>query len=112
MTADGVQAFLTLSRLERPTVATLKDGSIEFETVWDTADDDLAAIRDSFLNRTGVEFTGMGGAMNVLGSQGLRATCMVTNFSRNESLGRIRRLVRDYLAHFFFAALAFPSISK
>jgi hypothetical protein len=33
-----------------------------------------------------VEFAVMGGAMNVPGSQGLRATCMVTNFSRNESL--------------------------
>jgi hypothetical protein len=70
----------------RATVATLKDGSIEFEMVWDTADDDFAAIRDTFLNRGAMEFAVMDGAMNMPGSQGLRATCMVTNFSRNESL--------------------------
>ena len=70
----------------RATVATLKDGSIEFEMVWDPAHDDFAASRDTFLNRYGVEFAVMDGAMNVPGSQGLRATCMVTNFSRNESL--------------------------
>src|SRR5579885_1704197 len=70
----------------RATVATLKDGSIEFEMVWDTADDDFAAIRDTFLNRGAMEFAVMDGPMNVPGSQGLRATCMVTNFSRNESL--------------------------
>jgi len=56
------------------------------QRVWDTADADFAAIRDTFLNRYGVEFADMDGPVNVSGSQGLRATCMVTNFSRNESL--------------------------
>ena len=70
----------------RATVATLKDGSIEFEMVWDTADDDFAAIRDTFLNRAGVEFAVMDGDITLTGSQGLQATCIVTNFSRNESL--------------------------
>jgi hypothetical protein len=70
----------------RATVATLKDGSIEFEMVWDTADDDFAAIRDAFLNRTSIEFAVMDGDIASSGSQGLRATCMVTSFSRNEAL--------------------------
>jgi hypothetical protein len=70
----------------RATVATLKDGSIEFEMVWDTEDMDFAAIRDTFLNRAAMEFAVMDGGIAVAGSQGLRATCMVTNFSRNESL--------------------------
>src|SRR5262245_14248861 len=70
----------------RATVATLKDGSIEFEMVWDTADDDFATIRDAFLNRSSVEFAVMDGDIAAAGSQGLRATCMVTNFSRNEPL--------------------------
>jgi hypothetical protein len=70
----------------RATVATLKDGSIEFEMVWDTADDDFGAIRDTFLNRGSMEFAVMDGDITVSGSQGLRATCMVTNFSRNEPL--------------------------
>jgi hypothetical protein len=70
----------------RATVATLKDGSIEFEMVWDTADDDFAAIRDAFLNRAAIEFAVMDGDITVSGSQGLRATCVVTNFTRNEAL--------------------------
>jgi hypothetical protein len=70
----------------KATVATLKDGSIEFEMVWDTADDDFGAIRDTFLNRGAMEFAVMDGDITVAGSQGLRATCMVTNFSRNEAL--------------------------
>jgi hypothetical protein len=74
----------------RATVATLKDGSIEFEMVWDTADDDFGAIRDTFLNRASMEFAVMDGDITVTGSQGLRATCMVTNFSRNEALDRSR----------------------
>jgi hypothetical protein len=70
----------------RATVATLKDGSIEFDMVWDTADTDFAAIRDAFLNRTAIEFAVMDGNITVAGSQGLRATCMVTKFSRSEPL--------------------------
>jgi predicted secreted protein len=70
----------------RATVATLKDASVEFEMVWDTADDDFAAIRDAFLNRGALEFAVMDGDITLSGSQGLRATCMVTTFSRNEPL--------------------------
>jgi hypothetical protein len=70
----------------RATVATLKDGSVEFEMVWDTEDDDFSAIRDAFLNHTAVEFAVMDGDIIAAGSQGLRASCMVTNFSRNEAL--------------------------
>lgn len=70
----------------RATVATLKDGSIEFEMVWDSADDDFASIRDAFLNKTSIELAVMDGDVAVAGSQGLRATCMITNFSRNEAL--------------------------
>ncbi len=70
----------------RATVGTLKDGSVEFEMVWDTEDDDFGAIRDAFLNRAAVEFAVMDGPIAVAGSQGLRAICMITNFSRNEAL--------------------------
>ena len=34
----------------RATVGTLKDASLEFEMVWDTADSDFGAVRDAFLN--------------------------------------------------------------
>ena len=70
----------------RATVATLKDGSIEFEMVWDSDDDDFTAIRDAFLNKTSVEMAVMDGSMATSGSQGLRASFMVTSFSRNEPL--------------------------
>ena len=70
----------------RATVATLKDGSIEFMMVWDTEDDDFTALRDAFLNHTSIEFAVMDGDIETAGSQGLRAACAVTNFSRNEPL--------------------------
>ena len=70
----------------RATVATLKDGSIEFEMVWDSADDDFTAIRDAFLNKTALEMAVMDGDVLTAGSQGLRASFMITSFSRNEPL--------------------------
>jgi hypothetical protein len=70
----------------RATVATLKDASLEFEMVWDTEDDDFTAIRNAFLNNTPVEMAVLDGAHNVVGSQGLRASFMVTSFTRNEPL--------------------------
>ena len=70
----------------RATVATLKDGSIEFEMVWDSADDDFTSIRDAFLDKTSIELAVMDGAMTTPGSQGLRASFMITSFSRNEPL--------------------------
>ena len=70
----------------RATVATLKDGSIEFEMVWDSEDTDFTAIRDAFLNKTAVEMAVLDGDVVTTGSQGLRASFMVTSFSRNEPL--------------------------
>jgi hypothetical protein len=70
----------------RAILATLKDGSIEFEMVWDTADAGFTAIKDAFFNSTPIEFAALDGPVNVAGSQGLRATMAITNFSRNEPL--------------------------
>jgi hypothetical protein len=70
----------------RATVATLKDGSIEFEMVWDTTDANFTAIQQGFFNNTPVEFAIMDGAIATAGSQGLRATMSITNFSRSEAL--------------------------
>jgi hypothetical protein len=70
----------------RATVATLKDGSIEFEMVWDTADDDFTALRTAFLTNAPIEFAVLDGASNATGSQGLRASMAITNFSRSEPL--------------------------
>jgi hypothetical protein len=70
----------------RATVATLKDGSVEFEMIWDTEDEDFTAIRNAFLNNTALELAILDGLSSVAGSQGLRASFMITGFTRNEPL--------------------------
>ncbi len=70
----------------KATAATLKDASIEFEMVWDTSDAGFEAIKDAYFNNTAIELAVMDGAIAAAGSQGLRASCMVTNFSREEPL--------------------------
>jgi hypothetical protein len=73
----------------RATVGTLKDASIEFEMVWDTADDDFNAIRDSFLTGAKIDTAVLDGPATGAGSsgnQGLRADMEVMKFSRSEPL--------------------------
>lgn len=70
----------------RATVPTLKDASIEFEMVWDTADTNFEAIKDAFLTNATVEMLVLDGLVATVGSQGLRATCNVVSFTRNEQL--------------------------
>lgn len=70
----------------RATIAALKDGSIEFEMVWDTGDADFTAIQQAFFGNTDLEFAVMDGDVASSGSQGLRATMAITNFSRSEAL--------------------------
>lgn len=70
----------------RATVGTLKDASIEFEMVWDTADDDFTSLKDAFFNGTAIELAVMDGLITANGSQGLRAVCRIINFSRSEPL--------------------------
>jgi len=70
----------------RATVATLKEGSIEFEMVWDTADGGFSAIKNAYFNNTPIAFAVMDGPVDDAGSQGLQADFSITNFSRNEAL--------------------------
>ena len=70
----------------RATMATLKEGSIEFEMVWDTADDSFAAFQQAYFNNTSIEVAAMDGDVATSGSSGLHAEFSVTNFSRNEPL--------------------------
>ncbi|MGH9174993.1 MAG: phage tail tube protein [Vicinamibacterales bacterium] len=70
----------------RANIATLKDASLEFEMVWDSADDDFTAVRTAFLANGAVEFAVLDGDILTAGSQGLRATMSITNFSRSEAL--------------------------
>ncbi|MGE4157612.1 MAG: phage tail tube protein [Planctomycetota bacterium] len=70
----------------RATVGTLRDGSIEFEMVWDTADPGFTAIKDAYFNNAKIAFAVMDGDIGTPGSQGLQADFSITNFSRNEAL--------------------------
>jgi hypothetical protein len=66
--------------------ATLKDGSLEFEMMWDTEDEGFSAIQAAFFGNTGIELAVMDGDMETEGSEGLRATFSVTKFDRKEPL--------------------------
>ena len=70
----------------RATVGTLKDASIEFQMVWDTEDAGFDAIRQAFFDNTPIEFAVMDGLITDPDSEGLRATCAILNFTRNEAL--------------------------
>ena len=66
----------------RATVATLKEASVEFEMVWDTADAGFTAIKNAYLNNDLIGIQ----VLDTDGGQGLQADFMITSFSRNEPL--------------------------
>ena len=70
----------------RANASTLKEGSIEFEIVWKPGDASLTALRSAFLNNTPLELLALDGPVGTLGSEGLRATCDIVSFGRNEPL--------------------------
>ena len=70
----------------RATIGTLKEGAIEFEMVWDTADPSFNSIKDAYFNDTPLEMAVMDGDIAASGSEGLRAAFSVTSFTRNEPL--------------------------
>lgn len=65
----------------------LIDASIDFSTVWDTSDTPFTAMRTAFFAKTAIEFLVLDGSSATSGNQGLRATCMIKTFTRNETLG-------------------------
>ncbi len=75
----------------RATAPTLKDGSIEFEMVWDTEDAGFTAIQQAYFTDGTIEMAIMDGDITTSGMQGLRATMGVTNFTRNEELEEAMR---------------------
>jgi predicted secreted protein len=68
----------------RATLAALKDGSVDFQMVWDTDDADFTAIRQAWFNDASIEFAILDGAAAT--GQGLRATMRVLNFSISQPL--------------------------
>lgn len=70
----------------RATRGTLKDASIDFQMVWNPSDAGFAAIRDAFFGNTSIEIMALSGDKDDAESEGLRATCDVFSFTRNEAL--------------------------
>ena len=68
----------------RATVGTLKDGSVEFEMVWDPDDDGFDAIQDAYFNDSVIGLAIMDGDIDT--GTGLMADFSITNFTRNEPL--------------------------
>ena len=66
----------------RATVATLKDASVEFEMVWDTADAGFTAIKNAFFQNATIGLQVLDGDSG----EGLQADFMITGFSRSEAL--------------------------
>ena len=66
----------------RATVGTLKEASVEFEMVWDTADAGFTAIKDAFFNNAVIGLQVLDGPAG----SGLEADFSITNFSRSEQL--------------------------
>lgn len=66
----------------RATVATLKEASVEFEMVWDTADAGFTAIKNAYLGNDIIGLQVLDGEAG----QGLQADFMITAFSRSEAL--------------------------
>lgn len=68
----------------RAMAATLKEGSVEFKMVWDTADAGFIAVKNAWFNATAIAFQFLD---DVIGSgSGLDADFTITNFTRNEPL--------------------------
>ena len=70
----------------RAMAALLKDGSVEWEMVWDTADAGFTAIKDAYFNNSLIGLAIMDGDITTPGSQGLQANFEVMSFSRSEPL--------------------------
>ena len=66
----------------RATVGTLKEGSVEFEMLWDTDDLGFNAIQQAYFNDTPLAFAILDGE----NGHGLDADFAVMNFSRTEAL--------------------------
>jgi len=65
----------------RASVATLKNGTVEFTMIWDTADTDFTAIQSAYFNKTAI-------ALFVADSngEGLDADFTIINFTINQPL--------------------------
>ena len=67
-------------------LGTLKEGSIEFEMIWDTEDAGFDAIQSAYFDNSIIGMAVMDGPIDAAGSRGLWADCSIMDFSREEPL--------------------------
>lgn len=67
-------------------VPTLLDGSIDFDMVYDSDDENVTTIEDAFFGRSAIEFAVMDGDIQTEGTRGLRASMVIVKFDRDEKL--------------------------
>ena len=71
-------------------LAALKEGSIEFEMIWDTTDTSFQAFFNAWLTDTNIAVASLDGDKATVGSQGLWADFVVTGFSKKEPLAEVQ----------------------
>lgn len=84
--ATGEADVSTRASSWRQTKQTLKEGSIDFEMMWDTDDAAFEALQAAWSDGTEIALAAMDGDIEVAGAEGLASNFSVTNFSRNEPL--------------------------
>ena len=88
----------------RQVVATLKDGSVEFQMVYDTSDPTFTAFHNAYF-LTANEVIGLfvaDGVLATIGTQGLKGDFMVTNFSITQNLEEANKV--DVTAQLTFSS--------
>lgn len=87
LSKDAVDVTTRASAGFKEYVDGLIDASIEWGMLWDTEDAAFTAIRTAFFNKTAIEILVLDQEYDNTAAQGLRAICMVENFTRAENLG-------------------------
>lgn len=70
----------------RLNAATLATGTVTFKMLYDTAQDDFAAFRDAFLNKTQIDCAFADGPIATTGTQYFRAVFVATKFDIGRNL--------------------------
>jgi hypothetical protein len=70
----------------RATAATLKDGGVEFEMVWNVNDAGFTAIKDAWEDSAEISLAVMSGELTTTNEEGLVSNFTVTNFSVSQAL--------------------------
>ncbi len=77
----------------RAMVGTLKEGSVDFEMLWDTFDADFRVFMNAWLDDTIVDVAVMDNDITTPGAEGLRAEMAVINMTRQEPLEEAMKAV-------------------